>query len=273
MVRACARRASFGQVALRPTVTGMPNDFQRPHGQRVRACRHVGDTLHQRCSSTAAIIRNSDFHQVVMRGVEIVDTTIDGEIQNLVINGVDVAPLVEAELDRRYPDRPKFRPTTADGFREAWDLNERLWAATVERARTLRPASSCTSRWTASGRSSRRCGTWRSPASPGWAGASSATPRPWHPLSLPWDEMQPRAGVPTGPRRPPVARRGARPAARRRWRWSAAWSTASPTSSSTSETAPLVGPGWPDEGETVPRSGVPAHRAQRGVAAPPVRRA
>jgi hypothetical protein len=36
-----------------------------------------------------------------MRGVEIVDTTIDGEIQNLVINGVDVAPLVEAELDKR----------------------------------------------------------------------------------------------------------------------------------------------------------------------------
>ena len=86
-----------------------------------------------------AMIRNSDFHQVVMRGVEIVDTTIDGEIQNLVINGVDVAPLVEAELDKRYPDRPKFRPTTAAGFREAWDLNERLWAATVERARMLDP--------------------------------------------------------------------------------------------------------------------------------------
>ena len=64
-------------------------------------------------------IRHSDLHRVTMRGVEIEDTTIDGEIKNLVINGVDVAPLVEAELDRRYPDRPKFRPTTADGFREA----------------------------------------------------------------------------------------------------------------------------------------------------------
>jgi hypothetical protein len=28
------------------------------------------------------------------------DFTIDGEIQHLVITGVDVAPLVEAELDR-----------------------------------------------------------------------------------------------------------------------------------------------------------------------------
>jgi hypothetical protein len=50
-----------------------------------------------------------------------------------------VAPLVEAELDRRMPDRPKMRPTDADGFREAWDIVERLWAGTVERARTFTP--------------------------------------------------------------------------------------------------------------------------------------
>ncbi len=36
--------------------------------------------------------------QIVMRGVEMVDTTIDSEIQNPVINGVDVASLVEAEM-------------------------------------------------------------------------------------------------------------------------------------------------------------------------------
>jgi hypothetical protein len=80
-----------------------------------------------------------DLNQGVMRGVEVVDTTIDGEIQNLVVNGVDVAPLVEAELDRRHPDRPKFRPTTPEGFREAWDLDERLWESTVARARRLPP--------------------------------------------------------------------------------------------------------------------------------------
>ena len=88
---------------------------------------------------TGATFRAVGFHQVVMRGVEITHTTIDGEIEDLVINGVDVAPLIEAELDRRYPDRPLFRPTTADGFRHAWDLNERLWATTVERARRLPP--------------------------------------------------------------------------------------------------------------------------------------
>lgn len=83
--------------------------------------------------------RACELYRVAMRGVEMVDTTIDGEIRGLVINGVDVAPLVEAELDRRHPDRPKFRPTTPEGFREAWDLNERLWDSTVARARRLPP--------------------------------------------------------------------------------------------------------------------------------------
>ena len=120
-------------------------------------------------------IDNSDLHRVTMRGVEISDTTISGEIKNLVINGVDVAPLVEAELDRRHPDRPKFRPVTADGFREAWDVNERLWNATVEPGAPAASRTSCTSRSTGSGRSSRPCATWRSPASRGSGGASSAT--------------------------------------------------------------------------------------------------
>jgi hypothetical protein len=34
------------------------------------------------------------------------------------INGVDVGSLVNAELDRRYPDRAKMRPTDPAGFRD-----------------------------------------------------------------------------------------------------------------------------------------------------------
>ena len=124
-----------------------------------------------------ATILHSALHRVVMRGVEILDTTIDGEIQNLVVNGVDVAPLVEAELDRRYPDRITFRPTSADGFRTAWELNARLWSATVGRAR-VSTLICCTSRSTASGLSSRPCGISPSPASPGSAGASAEIPAP-----------------------------------------------------------------------------------------------
>jgi hypothetical protein len=46
----------------------------------------------------------------VLRGVELIDVDIHGEIDNVTINGVDIAPLVNAELDRRYPDRSKMRP-------------------------------------------------------------------------------------------------------------------------------------------------------------------
>ena len=65
--------------------------------------------------------------------------SVDGEVSNLRINGVDVAPLVEAELDRRDPDRVKMRPTDPAGFREAWELLERLWDGTVTKARALEP--------------------------------------------------------------------------------------------------------------------------------------
>jgi hypothetical protein len=74
-----------------------------------------------------------------MRGVELADVDMYGEIVNLTINGVDIGPLIEAELDRRYPDRAKMRPADAAGFHQAWDILERLWGQTVERARCLSP--------------------------------------------------------------------------------------------------------------------------------------
>ena len=116
------------------------------------------------------------FHRVRMRGVELCDVEISGEILRLTVNGVDVGPLVEAELDRRDPERAKLRPTDPAGFREAWDLNERRWQATVDRAGGCHRGCS-TSRSTTSGRSSRRCGTWPSRRTAGSVVPSSATPR------------------------------------------------------------------------------------------------
>ena len=46
------------------------------------------------------------FGNVMMRGVALTDVDIDGEIHNVRINGVDVAPLVEAELDRLVHPAP-----------------------------------------------------------------------------------------------------------------------------------------------------------------------
>lgn len=57
-----------------------------------------------------------------MRGVELVDGDITGEIENLTINGVDIEPLVNAELDRRYPGRAKMLVS----LNEEWE--HRLYA-------------------------------------------------------------------------------------------------------------------------------------------------
>jgi len=76
---------------------------------------------------------------VVIRGAELADVDIHGEIGKVVINGVEIGPLVEAELNRRYPERVKMRPTDPAGYREAWEILERLWSGTVERASRLEP--------------------------------------------------------------------------------------------------------------------------------------
>ena len=201
-------------------------------------------------SLNGATLRACALNRVVMRGVELVDTTIDGEIQNLVINGVDVAPLVEAELDRRHPDRPRFRPTTPEGFREAWDLNERLWEATVARARRLDPErlhASVGGEWSF-------IQTLRhlAFATESWVSrAVLGNPSPWHPLSLPWDQMSPRPGVPHD--------REARPSLDEALalRLTAMATVRRVVDGLTDEqldsrTEPLEGPGWPDEGDTFP---------------------
>ena len=59
---------------------------------------------------------------------------ISGDIEGLRLNGVDVAPLVEAERERMFPDLAKLRATDPAGMAEAWQLIERLWAETLSRA-------------------------------------------------------------------------------------------------------------------------------------------
>jgi hypothetical protein len=142
-----------------------------------------------------ARFRGVDFRDVVMTGVEMCDVRISGEFKNLVLNGVDVAPLVEAELDRRDPERAKMRPTDPAGFREAWDIVERLWAGTVERARGLDPEllhESVDGEWSF-------VETLRhlAFATDCWVRrALLGDPAPWDPLDLPWDEMPATTGVP-----------------------------------------------------------------------------
>ena len=86
---------------------------------------------------SGAQVRMARFNGSRMRGVELVDVTIYGELDNVVVNGVDIAPLVDAELNRRMPERAKMRPDDPEGFREAWVILERLWDDTLGRARSI----------------------------------------------------------------------------------------------------------------------------------------
>lgn len=149
-----------------------------------------------------ASLRMVDLRGLRARNVWLEDVDITGDVENLVINGVDVAPLIEAELDRRDPDRPKMRPTDAAGYREAWDVVERLWSGTVERARTFPPEQlheSVDGEWSF-------IETLRHLvfATDVWVRrALLGDPEPWDALDLPHDDM---------PDSPPVPRdRDARP--------------------------------------------------------------
>lgn len=90
---------------------------------------------------SGAHITASDLSRVVMRGVEIDGAEVDSpwllEGGSLLVNGVDVAPFVDAELDRRFPGREQRRAPDPDGLRAAWAVLERTWADTVGRARAM----------------------------------------------------------------------------------------------------------------------------------------
>src|SRR3984893_5423158 len=151
---------------------------------------------------TDARFRGVDLSGVVRRGVELVGVDIYGEIENLTINGVEIGPLVDAELNRRYPDRAKMRPADPAGFREAWDILDRLGAETVDRAPRLQPEllhESVDGEWSF-------IETLRHLvfATDSWIRRAILGDRsPWDPLDLPWDEMADTPGVPRD--------RGARP--------------------------------------------------------------
>ncbi|MGH2442123.1 MAG: DinB family protein [Chloroflexota bacterium] len=62
---------------------------------------------------------------------------ISGFIEGLRVNGVEVAPLVEAELDRRFPERVTLRAEDPQGLAQAWAIIEGIWRVTVARAQML----------------------------------------------------------------------------------------------------------------------------------------
>jgi uncharacterized protein YjbI with pentapeptide repeats len=83
----------------------------------------------------------ADLSGVVMREANVDGADIDapwlvhGDF--LRVNGVDVIPFVEAELNRRFPGRADRRAEEPEGLRAAWATLERTWAATLERVAAM----------------------------------------------------------------------------------------------------------------------------------------
>jgi hypothetical protein len=153
---------------------------------------------------TSVDLSETHIHDAAMRDVRITgawvqDLVIEGEIEgSLVVNGVDLVPMLEAELNRRHPGRETVYAVMtgdADAFRAAWAIDQEVWATTVERARRL-PEEVLHERVD---------GEWSfiqtlrhlvfAPDS--WVlRAIQGEPYPYDPLDLPYSEMEDIDGVP-----------------------------------------------------------------------------
>src|SRR5215204_3523235 len=91
---------------------------------------------------TGATFRDCDLRRVKIVDSWLVDVNISGLLGNFVVNDVDVTAFVEAELDRRHPERARVRAMrTADDCRATWETIERIWSETVPRAERLPEAA------------------------------------------------------------------------------------------------------------------------------------
>jgi hypothetical protein len=173
-------------VVVTDTLAGVATVFDR--NDDLRGARFV------ECDLSGAEFREAELSGARMIGVVMIDTEIDGLVRNLTVNGVDVVPLVEAELDRRHPERLLLRSGDPDQLRQGWSWIEEAWAATVERVERLPDAH----------RRQRVRGEWSVAetlrhlifVTDSWFSHEVlGIERPYHPFGLPpsfvpnWDEM------------------------------------------------------------------------------------
>jgi hypothetical protein len=95
----------------------------------------------RRADMSGASFREVVLNGVRMRGVELAGADIDGYIEGLRVNGVEVGPLVEAELNRRHPERALLQDRTVPGLRAALESFDRMWEATYERVASMGPGT------------------------------------------------------------------------------------------------------------------------------------
>jgi hypothetical protein len=92
-----------------------------------------GATFRRR-SFKGATLRSCDVSSMTMRSVEVAGLDIDSHdlfFGSLIVNGVDVVPFVDAELNRLFPGRELQKAETPAGLRDGWVAVQAAWATTV----------------------------------------------------------------------------------------------------------------------------------------------
>lgn len=137
---------------------------------------------------SGAVIRASDLTGLKISGSDIAGVRLSGhagDLEGVLVNDVDVTAFVNAELDRRYPERVMLHAVRSlAGYRALWMFLEERWEETIARAERLPEAAL----------HERVDGEWSFVetlrhlvfVTDAWVGrAVLGRPAPYHPLGLP----------------------------------------------------------------------------------------
>ena len=87
-----------------------------------------------RTSFKDATVRSSDVRGMKMRSVDLDGLDVDSHdlfFGSLIVNGVNVVPFVDAELNRQFPGRELQKAQTPEGLRDGWVAVQAAWEDTV----------------------------------------------------------------------------------------------------------------------------------------------
>jgi hypothetical protein len=90
-------------------------------------------------------LTGSHVHGAFLVGTRVTDAWVEsldlsGNVQSLVVNGIEVAHYVQAELERRHPELADLWSKDVPGIQRSWAKVQEIGASTLAVARTLPPA-------------------------------------------------------------------------------------------------------------------------------------
>lgn len=106
--------------------------------------RDLSDSVFWGVNLRGARFRDADLSGATFFHTGWSNVSIDGVIDRLVVNGVDVTDHVNAR-DRWYPLRTQLEPSTGDELRAAWATLQAEWQALLDRAALMGPDAVITS--------------------------------------------------------------------------------------------------------------------------------